>query len=334
MDTERDEGERVDLIEEVEEVDDEDYLELDNTHVDLTVAWNENHEEDEELTVEQESLMRLLLTWRTYNNRMLLYHLGLTFLQVFALAFDWQNARLCSQPLRGWLIFETILHSVNSVFLVIFQVHLYRNSLQQIVRERRFRPLSFLYMFTRGINVIIFVFWFFGAKFTFQEDSCIDTASLLYRVCWFTIFIQLAVVVMVVLMVVVLALVLFTLCFGSSYAWPQKFPQRGASKELINSLKLLPFNELMFQKEDAMCAICLSEYEVDQPIRYLPCNHHFHSECVDQWLASNKTCPFCKQEIDAANFIQKDLGSSDGDDIELTPLAPLGGEVSDPALQV
>jgi len=46
------------------------------------------------------------------------------------------------------------------------------------------------------------------------------------------------------------------------------------------------------------CGICLSEYLEDEDIRYLPCKHHFHSECVDQWLKISKSCPFCKRLID------------------------------------
>lgn len=48
------------------------------------------------------------------------------------------------------------------------------------------------------------------------------------------------------------------------------------------------------------CAICLEDYEEGELLRILGCSelHHFHAECVDQWLKKNKTCPLCKRSID------------------------------------
>ena len=35
----------------------------------------------------------------------------------------------------------------------------------------------------------------------------------------------------------------------------------------------------------------------DQLLRVLRCGHAEHAECIDQWLAVNKNCPLCQQEI-------------------------------------
>jgi E3 ubiquitin-protein ligase EL5 len=41
-------------------------------------------------------------------------------------------------------------------------------------------------------------------------------------------------------------------------------------------------------KEDAVeCVVCLAELEDGEVARFLPCcNHGFHAQCVDTWLAS------------------------------------------------
>ncbi|XP_074580902.1 RING-H2 finger protein ATL80-like [Curcuma longa] len=47
--------------------------------------------------------------------------------------------------------------------------------------------------------------------------------------------------------------------------------------------------------ETETCAICLAEYEVADVLRRLPaCGHVFHVECVDRWLRSHGSCPFCR----------------------------------------
>ncbi|KAF3595711.1 hypothetical protein DY000_02024974 [Brassica cretica] len=49
--------------------------------------------------------------------------------------------------------------------------------------------------------------------------------------------------------------------------------------------------------EDADCCICLSSYEDGAELHTLPCNHHFHSNCIVKWLKMRATCPLCKHNI-------------------------------------
>ncbi|ORZ17692.1 hypothetical protein BCR42DRAFT_350017 [Absidia repens] len=58
--------------------------------------------------------------------------------------------------------------------------------------------------------------------------------------------------------------------------------------------------------EDAVCSICLSDYETGDLICKLWCGHHFHKDCVHEWLGLNSLCPLCKQ-----NFRGKDPVTAD-----------------------
>ena len=79
---------------------------------------------------------------------------------------------------------------------------------------------------------------------------------------------------------------------------------RGASRSCIERNTLphkftkrppVPAGEEEEEEEEGdKCTICLSEFEVDEDVRRLPCFHLFHVECVDQWLGQNKRCPICR----------------------------------------
>ena len=47
------------------------------------------------------------------------------------------------------------------------------------------------------------------------------------------------------------------------------------------------------------CIICMVDYEANDNITPLPCDerHYFHSECIENWLKNNNSCPLCKKPI-------------------------------------
>jgi hypothetical protein len=50
--------------------------------------------------------------------------------------------------------------------------------------------------------------------------------------------------------------------------------------------------------EDGCCAVCQSDWEAGDEMRILPCDHKFHTSCIDQWLRKHKaSCPLCKKDV-------------------------------------
>lgn len=54
---------------------------------------------------------------------------------------------------------------------------------------------------------------------------------------------------------------------------------------------------LDIDEECKTCSICWCEFEEQEKIRFLPCLHRFHMECIDLWLVKHITCPYCKKDL-------------------------------------
>lgn len=81
---------------------------------------------------------------------------------------------------------------------------------------------------------------------------------------------------------------------------------RGLSQSQINRLPSILHDEETAKtmtssegREDhKQCYVCLTEYSNAERLRILPCFHRFHSECIDEWIKSNPTCPLCRVQVE------------------------------------
>ncbi|KAM0952589.1 putative transcription factor C2H2 family [Dioscorea sansibarensis] len=77
--------------------------------------------------------------------------------------------------------------------------------------------------------------------------------------------------------------------------------QRGLDPEVLLTFPTFVYSEvkdLKVGKGSLECAVCLSEFEDDESLRLLPkCDHVFHSDCIDAWLAAHATCPVCRSNL-------------------------------------
>ena len=48
------------------------------------------------------------------------------------------------------------------------------------------------------------------------------------------------------------------------------------------------------------CVICMTDFVVGDPIRFLPCMHIYHKDCIEDWLVRSFTCPSCMEPVEAA----------------------------------
>ncbi|XWS57572.1 hypothetical protein CRYUN_Cryun09bG0185300 [Craigia yunnanensis] len=76
---------------------------------------------------------------------------------------------------------------------------------------------------------------------------------------------------------------------------------RGLEASVIETFPTMVYSEVkvhMIGKGAMECAVCLNEFEDEETLRLIPkCDHVFHSECIDAWLASHTTCPVCRANL-------------------------------------
>ena len=68
----------------------------------------------------------------------------------------------------------------------------------------------------------------------------------------------------------------------------------GLAQAVIDQDNGTRIDEINIGEEDRACCICLMSYEENAPLRYLPCKHHMHKSCCDEWLKMNNSCPICR----------------------------------------
>ncbi|KAF7663023.1 hypothetical protein LDENG_00220480 [Lucifuga dentata] len=73
-----------------------------------------------------------------------------------------------------------------------------------------------------------------------------------------------------------------------------------AEKEKISSLPTVTISQE--QADCSMeCPVCKEDFTVGEPVRQLPCNHFFHSDCIVPWLEMHDTCPVCRKSLNGEN---------------------------------
>lgn len=76
--------------------------------------------------------------------------------------------------------------------------------------------------------------------------------------------------------------------------------EKGLSLTQLDKLPKVSGQELVMGND---CAVCLDEIEKEQVARIVPgCNHGFHIECADTWLAKHPVCPVCRSKLETELF--------------------------------
>lgn len=70
----------------------------------------------------------------------------------------------------------------------------------------------------------------------------------------------------------------------------------GMTQEEISNIPQVVLNQAMIE-EQRTCSICMEDFQLEQSVRQLVCNHRYHADCIASWLGIHRTCPFCRRTL-------------------------------------
>ncbi|XP_043940224.1 E3 ubiquitin-protein ligase RNF181 isoform X2 [Protopterus annectens] len=77
--------------------------------------------------------------------------------------------------------------------------------------------------------------------------------------------------------------------------WDQRLPPP-AAKEVVRKLPNVIIKPCQADK-GLKCPVCLLEFEEEETVKKMPCEHFFHSGCILPWLGKTNSCPLCRHEL-------------------------------------
>ncbi|KAK4509099.1 Transketolase [Mucor velutinosus] len=86
-----------------------------------------------------------------------------------------------------------------------------------------------------------------------------------------------------------------------------------APEQVIESLQKRPLTDKE-KSQEADCAVCKDQFESQEQVIELPCEHIFHDECIKPWLKLNSTCPVCRHSVLPDQQEQDSTNNSNADD--------------------
>jgi len=71
-----------------------------------------------------------------------------------------------------------------------------------------------------------------------------------------------------------------------------------SEEDFLNLKNILITDENIDIYKEKECNICLEQYNLNEKLKALPCNHFFHENCIHDWLCNEKVnCPICRKDI-------------------------------------
>lgn len=206
------------------------------------------------------------------------------------LSMHWAPCAYCNRPLRYWALVHCAVQMLQAPIRLMFYLRLRSFQRRPGNIEEWFKQLtsSAAWRGSKMMSIASYGWFIIGVVWLLNSSHCKQCPGL-YPLCLGIVLLSVA--------RLVATLMVFYYTFQNTYQAEAPKPQ-GAPQNLIDSIPLEKHCPCVSGIGADSCAVCLSDFEEDDILRRLPCNHSFHKGCVDKWLTLNRVCPLCVQDVE------------------------------------
>ncbi|EJW02437.1 hypothetical protein EDEG_03141 [Edhazardia aedis USNM 41457] len=180
---------------------------------------------------------------------------------------------VCKAPLKLFLTVYTILVAIQGGLFFIKNREYFRVERIPDIQEN-----NELGLFNNFVDAFTLFWYLTGFHWTQECKTCRVTDPMLYYTSFVWICYGMFIIVSPLIAIILLILLI-------TYIRPK--------------LPIIEYNKDRgdIGRHDANCSICLNDYNENEKIKMLPCKHHFHVNCIDEWFNVDDICPLCKKPI-------------------------------------
>lgn len=209
------------------------------------------------------------------------------------LSLHWERCSGCNRPLRLWLVVQCFLQVMQlPVRVVLFSSvrasERAGRSIETCVTSMTSAPA---WRMSKVVAVFHYAWFFVGVVWWNNSDTC--------DACPGITLLLIAVVLFSAARAVV-SIIVSQLVFPAHTE--EEFQESLVEPATVGQIAALTIVTVkasdLSPPLGATCAVCLSDLEVEEVARKLPCGHYFHKGCIDRWLQRNKRCPLCMHPVD------------------------------------
>ncbi|CAI2377196.1 unnamed protein product [Moneuplotes crassus] len=209
----------------------------------------------------------------------------------FIICVLYYDMQLCSKQMIIWFLLFAIFSVFHCVFLASY---IYSTNITSLVYTVSNYPLDLV---TIGLFIYGMIIY----------SNLTEACSLEYPFPYYMMLIVLIIQLSTFLKYIACVILLILCTPLIAYILIREYMNRPQPEQSWEEFENDVFEELEhktlvseIQQNYESCCICLIEFEKEDKIVILPCNdsHHFHKNCIREWLRRQRNCPLCKQTVE------------------------------------